>query len=180
MRRFVLALSLVSCFAPLQGATLERLTLDDMIAKATSIVRGRVSSAAPVMKDAWVFTSYRVEVSERWKGTAASSVEFLVPGGTLGGVRQSYAGAPALTGGQEYLLFLWTSEQSGATYIIGYTQGLFSLPRNATGDATALRPASRELMLEPGSGKIIRDQRIEMSLRDMSARISAVLAKSAK
>ena len=42
-RHFMLALVLTFCMWPLQGATLERLSLDDMIAKSTAIVRGKVT-----------------------------------------------------------------------------------------------------------------------------------------
>ncbi len=179
-RRFVLALSLVSCFVPLQGATLERLTLDDMIAKATIIVRGRVAGSAPAYVGGVIYTKYRFQVAEQWKGPEQAAVEFVVPGGTIGRVRQTYDGAPALTSGKEYLLFLWTASKTGMTYVMGYTQGLFELPRDAQGNATAVRAATREMMLDPGTGRVVRDEPVHMALGDMSARISANLARSAK
>lgn len=180
LRRFVLALSLVSCFGPLQSATLERLTLDDMIAKATSIVRGRITGSFTAVQDNVVYTHYRIQVDERWKGPAQSNVEFVVHGGTAGKLRQVYSGAPNLLEGKEYLVFLWAAPKSGANYVIGFTQGLFELPKDAAGDAVAVRQASSEMMLEPGTGRVVRDGRIEMRLRDMSARISGNLAKGAK
>jgi hypothetical protein len=44
-RHFMLALVLTFCMSPLQSATLERLSLDDMIAKSTLIVRGKVTGS---------------------------------------------------------------------------------------------------------------------------------------
>ena len=45
-RHFIHALVLTFCMLPLQCATLERLSLDDMVAKATSIVRAKVTGCA--------------------------------------------------------------------------------------------------------------------------------------
>ena len=111
-RRFVLALSLVSCYRPLQGATLERLTLDDMIEKSTAIVRGKITGSYTEARGNIIYTHYQMQVEERWKGPEQPSVEFVVPGGTAGRVRQTYSGAPKLLEGNEYLIFLWSSPRT--------------------------------------------------------------------
>src|SRR5450755_3502946 len=79
---------------PLPCATLERLSLDDMIAKSTVIVRGKVtdssasySGTAPV-----IYTHYTVQVSEWLKGVGSKSIDVVVPGGTVGNSRQSFSG----------------------------------------------------------------------------------------
>lgn len=179
-RRFLLALSLVSCYMPLQGATLERLTLDDMIDKSTAIVRGRIAGSYTEAKGNIIYTRYQMRVEERWKGPEQAAVEFVVPGGTVGHVRQTYSGAPKLTEGSEYLIFLWSSPRTRANYVIGFTQGLFNLPKDAAGVSMAVREPSAEMMLEPGTGRVVRDERIEMRLRDMSTRISSSLVKGAR
>lgn len=178
-RRFVLALSLISCLGPLQAATLERLSLDDMIEKSTSIVRGTVSGRWAAMSGRTVYTNYRVQVTERWKGSATDTVEFRIPGGTANGIRQICSGAPELVEGKEYVLFLWTA-QKGATYIIGFTQGLFELPAGGGGERIAVRASTSETMLEPGTGKPVRGERIEMRLRDLGTRISGNLSRGVK
>src|SRR5450631_3874407 len=55
-RRLAIALVLICCSVPLQCATLERLSLDDMTSKSTLIVRGKITgsyaafaSTAPVI-----------------------------------------------------------------------------------------------------------------------------------
>ncbi len=179
-RRFLLALSLVSCYWPLQSATLERLTLDDMIEKSTAIVRGRITGSHTEAKGNILYTRYQMQVAERWKGPQQASVEFLVPGGTSGRVRQVYSGAPKLVEGTEYLIFLWTSQRTHSTFVVGFTQGLFNLPKDASGVSMAVREPSSEMMLEPGTGRVVRDERIEMRLRDMSTRISNNLAGGAR
>jgi hypothetical protein len=180
LRRFVFALSLVSCFVPLQGATLERLTLDDMIDKSTSIVRGRIASSFPVTQSNVIYTNYRVQVTERWKGPVQPAVDFVVPGGTIGRTRQTYAGAPNLVEGNEYLLFLWTSSKTGLTFVIGFTQGLFEVNTDTLGNVTVSRGAATEMMLEPVTGRVVQDDRINLRLRDMSTRISSSLARGVK
>lgn len=179
-RRFLLALSLVSCYMPLQGATLERLTLDDMIEKATAIVRGRITGSYAEARGNVVYTRYQMRVEERWKGPEQPAVEFLVPGGTAGRLRQTYSGSPKLVEGKDYLIFLWTSPRTRSNFVLGFTQGLFNLPKDAGGAAMAVREPTAEIMLEPGTGRVVRDERIEMRLRDMSARISNSLARGAR
>ncbi len=172
-RLFMLALLI----APLQCATLERLTFDDLAAKSTAIVRGRVTAAWPAMTGGVIYTHYKVQVAESFKGPAQSSVEIMVPGGSLNGVRQTFAGSPTLTTGDEFVFFLWTSK-SGITWITGLTQGLFSLPSNGSSEPTAVRPASRELMLDSASGRQVKDTTVNMSLSELRTRIAASLAKA--
>ncbi len=174
-RLFLYVFLAFSCLAPLRAATLERLSLDDLIEKSTAIVRGRVTGSHAAFRGNTIYTHYRVEVTQRWKGPAEQSAEFLVPGGTVGRVKQTCSGAPELKQGQEYLLFLWTSSH-GATYITGFTQGLFELG-GAGSERMALRQAATDLMLEPGTGRVVGGERIEMRLRDLGTRISTNLAK---
>jgi hypothetical protein len=178
VRYLLLVLWLSSSLAPLRGATLERLSLDEMIEKSTAIIRGRVAGVYTALHGNIMYTHYRVEVSERWKGSPQAALEVMVPGGVSGGLRQSYSGVPKLTDGKEYVLFLWTG-RSGHTQIIGFTQGVFELPKKATGQATAYRAASAELMLDPDTGSAVRDEAVEMSLHALSERITAKLVKGA-
>lgn len=174
MRRFAIALLLIAGIEPLGAATLERLSLDDMIEQATSIVRGRIAGSWTAPAGNVIYTHYRMQVAERWKGPQRTEVEFVVPGGAYNGVRQVCSGAPQLIEGQEYVLFLWTSRSTGRTQIIGFTQGVFTVPAGSA--ETAVRTPSSELMFERGTGRIVQDERIEMRMRDLSSRITLRLA----
>jgi len=174
-RHFLLALVLTFATGPLQCATLERLSLDDMIAKSTSIVRGKVTTSYAAYAGPVVYTHYVVQVSERFKGPAADSVEVLVPGGAVNGQRQSFAGAPSFNQGDEFVFFLWTS-RAGLTQVIGLTQGLFSVAADGTSDPVATRSATRELMLDSGSGRPVKDQMLTMHLSELRSRIASTLA----
>jgi hypothetical protein len=176
-RHLPIALVLTFCIGPLQCATLERLSLDDMIAKSTVIVRGKVTSSyaafastAPV-----IYTHYSLQVSDWLKGSGGNTIDIAVPGGAVSNARQSFAGATAFSAGDEYVFFLWTSK-AGLTQVIGLTQGLFSLARDGSKDPMATRSASHELMLDRGTGHPVKDQPLIMHLSELRSRISTTLA----
>jgi hypothetical protein len=179
-RHFPLAFALIFGMMPLQCATLERLSLDDMIAKSTAIVRGRVSSATAAFSGPVIYTHYTIQVSEQFKGAKQGSVDVVFPGGVANGLRQSFSGTPALNPGDEYVFFLYTGK-SGLTSVTGLTQGLFSLPGDGSADPTATRGATRELMLDPANGRPVKDQTLMLKLSDLRQRIATgVKGASAK
>jgi len=163
---------LTFCTGPLQSATLERLTLDEMISKATAIVRGKVTTSWAASSGPVIYTHYRVQVSERFKGSDQSVIEVLVPGGVANNLRQTFAGTPELNSNEEYVLFLWTGKSG--TMVIGLTQGLFTLTEVAA-DPLATRNATRELMLDPSNGRPVKDQTLVMRLSELRTRIASGL-----
>ena len=169
-RHFACTIALICSLAGLRGATLEHLSLDEMITQSTSIVRGKITGSWAAFSGPVIYTHYTVQVSERFKGSASSNIEIVVPGGVANNLRQSFAGAPELQGGSEYILMLWTGS-SGATQIIGLTQGLFSLAKEP-GDPGATRAASREQMVDRVTGRNVKDQTLVMKLSELRAHIS--------
>jgi len=159
---------------PLAGATLEQLSLDDMIQKSTAIVRGTVTASRTEASGPIIYTHYTIRVTENFKGNSQGAVDVVVPGGTANNVRQTFAGTPQFKIGDDYVFFLWTG-RSGLTQIIGLTQGLFALSPGSGDSPTATRAASREVMLEKGTGREVKDQTIVMTLADLRAHIAAVL-----
>ncbi len=168
------ALALFSCALPLLSATLERLTLEDMIAKSTAIVRGKAVGSHAAFSGRLIYTHYAIQVSESYKGGGSGTLDVAVPGGVANGFRQTFSGAPELQAGQEYVLFLWTGP-SGITQIIGLTQGLFSVAAGSESDPSVTRLASHETMLGPG-GRPVKDQTLAMRLSDLRRRIAGGLA----
>ncbi len=157
-----------------QAATLERLSTDEMIAKSTAIVRGKVLSARSAYRGPMIYTYSRVQVLERWKGAPASIVEVATPGGKANGMEQNFSGAPALELGSEYLFFLWTGK-SGITQIIGLSQGVFDV-KSLQGQMLVMRPASGEVMLDATTRLPVSDAAVSIPLREMSQKISRSLA----
>jgi hypothetical protein len=177
--RFVLSgICLAWSVAQLGGATLSRLTLDDMINQSTAIVRARVTGSYAAARGPVIYTFYQMQVVDSWKGKSQAAVEVALPGGTANGYRQSFPGTPQLTEGKEYLFFLWTSK-SGLTQIIGLTQGLFDLSADASGVQTAMRGATSNSMLDPRTGQLVKDQSIQIQLKDLGTRVANTLGKGA-
>lgn len=178
-RFFICALVMSLRLAPISAATLERLSLDDMITQSTSIVRGKVVSEACILHGPLIYTHYKIQVTERYKGTGAATEEFIVPGGKFNGSTQDVAGAPDFSNGQEYVLFLWKGP-SGNTQVIGLTQGVFTLPASAGADPTATRKPSTELMLDRATGQAVKDEKLSLRLSELKTRIKTVVKGSAQ
>ena len=158
----------------LGAATLERLSLDELIAKSTAIVRGTVSDSWTTFTGRDIYTHYKISVVEQFKGNAHGSVEVAVHGGSYGNYHQTPAGSPVLNKGDQYVFFLWTSS-SGVTWITGMTQGLFLLDGNESADPVARRAASRELMLDGATARPVKDTGISLKLSELRLRIGSRL-----
>ena len=173
MKRCLILASLLGVWtALLPAATLERLTLDEMIAKSTGIVRGTVTGVRTSFTGRDIYTHYQISVAERFKGDAQKSVEITVHGGNYGAYHQTSPGSPVLNPGDQYVFFLWTN-RAGVTWITGMTQGLFQLNGSEPADPVATRAASRELMLDPGTARPVKDSAVSLKLSELRARIAA-------
>jgi hypothetical protein len=168
-------LILAYCAIALPAATLERLSLDDLITQSTTIVRGKVLNSYTSTNGPVIYTHYRIQANETLKGTARGVVEFQLPGGVANNMRQSFAGVPRFKAGDEFVFFLWTGK-TGATQVLGLTQGLFSVAPGSAADPVTTRGASHEVMLDRGTGKQVKDQTLTMHLSELRARIASTLA----
>src|ERR1019366_477193 len=176
VKRCVMFAMVVASWAlPLECATLQRLSLDDMITRSTSIVRGKVTASWAAFTGSVIYTHYQIQVGEQFKGASRNSVEVMTPGGTVKGLHQSFSGSPVLNQGGEFVFFLWPSK-GGITWITGLTRGLFSLAGEAGTDRTATRFASRELMLDRQTSRPVKDSTLSMKLSDLRSRVAATLA----
>jgi hypothetical protein len=158
-----------------QATTLQRLSLDDMIQQSTGIVRAKVTGSSSALRGQNIYTYYHLQILENAKGGASKVMDVAVPGGTVDGKREIAVGAPSLTTGSEYVVFLWTG-RSGLTQIIGLSQGLFLAVPDAAGKIRLARPAATDLMLDK-NGKAVEDQSLALEWSDLRARIHRELAK---
>jgi hypothetical protein len=151
-----------------QATTLEQLSLDEMIQKSTGIVHAKVVSSYAALRGSDVYTFYRLEVSESWKGP--KSTEVAVPGGVMKGVRQIIAGVPYLKPGEDYLLFLWTGK-SGLTQVIGMSQGVFAVKVDASGNPIVTRAAAADSIVDR-SGRPVDSPSLTLKLSEMQSRVA--------
>jgi len=145
--------------------------MSDLISRSTAIVRVAVQGSCTAFSGPVIFTHYRMQVSETWKGRAATTVDVAVPGGAAGGVRQTYSGAPQFQPGEQYVLFLWTGK-SGMTQIMGFSQGVFAIAPDSTSDPTLTRTASHELMLDAATHSQVSDRPLTMRLSELRSLVA--------
>jgi hypothetical protein len=154
----------------LLGTTLEQLSLDDMVKKSTSIVRGKVVSSAPMQRGNVIYTSYRVQVSDRLKGDAGQTVEVAVPGGRSGQLRQTIPGAPSIEAGKDYVIFIWKGP-SGTNHIVGLSQGLFDVQRTSNGELVLKRAAADARMVD-AQGHEVQDQAVTIGWKALQRKVA--------
>lgn len=161
-----------SVIAP--ASTVQLLSNDDLVARSTSIVRGKVLSEIGMLRRSTIYTNYRVQVLEVLKGTADTQIDIAVPGGVAQGYREIVSGAPKLLAGTEYVLFLWTS-QSGLTQILGLSQGLFLSVQQADGTQLAVRPGgSAATLVDTKTGRTATDSGSQLSVGDIRRLVKAL------
>jgi len=177
-RRAMIRLSLLAwalvALVEARATTVSRASFDDLVQKSTSIVRGRVTGYYSSSRGSSIYTYHKIQVLERWKGLAAAQVEVQVPGGTFQGQQQNFAGTPQLTEGAEYVFFLWTGP-SGATHLLGLSQGVLDVTTNATGELIVAGQVTDAMVLDSATGNVTGPEPLRMKLADFSSRVSRAL-----
>jgi hypothetical protein len=161
------------------AATLERLSMADLITKSTGIVRGTVQSSSVSVSGPVIYTHYTIQVSEQLKRSSAvaATVEIVLPGGTANGVMQRFSGVPRLQPGEEFVFFLWTGP-SGRTQLTGLTQGLFTVGTPGAANPVVTRAASQEAVLDANTHRPVASPAVSMTLSQLRAQIASVLGTS--
>ena len=173
IRISVLAWALAA-LTPAHATTLTKASLDSLIQKSTNIVRGKVAGSSTGARGSLVYTYYKIQVLEQLKGSATGEVQIQVPGGTFGAMRQSIAGAPQLADGSEYVFFLWTGP-SGARHLLGLSQGILDVVKNAAGAVMVVRQASDAVVVDSETGQTGSADTIRMKLSEFGSRVSRVM-----
>jgi hypothetical protein len=122
------AIALLLVFVTIcHATTVQRLTIEDLVKKADSIVQGTVRSS----RTQWssngkiILTTYTFEVEEAIKGKPGRSIELTTVGGQVGDITLHVAGMPAFRTGERAIVFV---ERSGAySTITGLGQGKFTV-----------------------------------------------------
>jgi hypothetical protein len=169
MRKLIAGIVCLFGAAAGHATTLEQLSLDEMIRQSRFIVRGTVSGSWTEQRGAMIYTVYRVAVAEQLKGTAQGSVDVAVPGGLFRGGRQVIPGAPGLTPGVEYVIFVWVSP-SGLRQIIGLSQGLFDVRLDPAGERVLVRGPIEADLVDP-KGRAVRDAGLRLTWRGLAGEV---------
>ena len=168
MSKLLALISVLWACCTAAAATLQQLNLDQMTQSATAIVRARVTGSSASFTGSTIYTHYKLQTTETWKGFAASEV--MIPGGVAGGYRQTFPGMPVLQTGTEYVLFLWTSS-TGITHLVGLSQGIFNVSQLSDGTVQVGRAAIGENIFD-AAGHTVKDQAVHMQLSEMRSRVN--------
>ena len=147
----LLVVLLLITSASLQATTVRRLTLDDLVAKASSIIEGRVLDSHTFWTEnrKLILTSYTIEVRENLKGPAAQSVVVTMVGGRIGSTALRVSGMPTLEVGESAIFFL--EQSSSYTTVVGLKQGKFPIADGQVQDMSGGGVSSGALPEKPAS-----------------------------
>ena len=112
---------------PLHATTVQRLTLDDMVSKADTIVIGRVinSQSSWTKNGKLILTQTTFEVQEGLKGAATKTVTITTVGGRVGNNILHVSGMPSFQPEETAVIFLERS--NSYLTVLGLSQGKFSI-----------------------------------------------------
>lgn len=170
---FLIALALGS--GSVLGATLEQLSLDQMVLQSTAIVRAKARETRSARTGPLIYTFVSIDVIEQWKGPRVEKLEISLPGGEVGGFREHFGGVPLLSPGLEFVAFLWTGP-SGRTQILGLSQGFFEVIRDRDDRVLVHRKPTSDVMLSPDTMTRVPYTDIQMPVEELAAKVAAVLA----
>lgn len=135
------------------AATLEKLTNERLIDESSDIVRATVTYCNTIYRAPAIWTVCELAITESFKGIGSGKVFVYIPGGTASGFRQTIEGAPALERNTEYLFFLWQGK-SGMRQIMGLSQGLMNIGRDAKGNLVVLRAKTDDRMVDAQGNEV--------------------------
>ncbi len=124
---FVFVIVILIVAGPVHATSVQRLSLDDLVTKASTIVEADIvaSRTYRTPDGKLILTSYTAAVQENLKGSAVSSITVTTVGGRIGNTVLHVSGMPVFQPGDKAILFL---EKSGAySTVVGLNQGKFSI-----------------------------------------------------
>jgi len=123
----VVFLGLLTAAVVAHAGTLEKLSLEQLVAGADLIVKGRVQevNSRQSRKQRSPLTAVTVSVEQQFKGSKSSVVTIEQPGGAAGDVALGVPGIPEFFTGEDVILFL-KRQRDGGFRVVGGKQGKFS------------------------------------------------------
>jgi hypothetical protein len=77
------------------------------------------------------------------------------------------------------LFFLWTGP-SGATHLLGLSQGVLDVTRDASGNIIAVRQSSEARVIDPETGAAGPQEPLTLKLSDLNGRIHRAMRRQPK
>jgi len=152
--------------------------MQDMVAQSELIVTGRCLSTRSVWIDRSLVTIATISVGETIKGSEASTVDVVLPGGADSNrripVAMTYPGAPTIQPQEDVFLFLTQAGVIANSYaVMGFAQGKFSIVENNQGEKLVSRDLTK-VRLQAGAG-VVRGNFQTTYLSDFKAKVREYL-----
>ena len=176
MRNRILTVIALCLFAAnLRATVLVPTDLSQLARDAQVIARGEVTAVeARWTEDRRTIETVVTLASETYlKGQLGQTLQFRVPGGTLGRLRNVVIGAPRFVTGQRVIVFLGT-DGPRVPHVLGLNQGVYRVGLSTSGDALVSPPP-----IMPGvTGPIVRGAAslVPVPLADFERDVRALVA----
>ena len=172
------ALALAVYSSTIEATTARRLSDEELALSSSVIAIGRCTSVKSVWEGRTLVTIATVTVEEALKGTPGAVLTVALPGGIDANrrfpVSVVWPGAPTLHVGEDVLLFLEPDDGiSSGIVVAGFSQGKFSIGRDAAGRRFVSRDLTR-LTLQDERG-VSRGNREQKPLDQFKAEILGYL-----
>lgn len=169
---------LVACVGRVAAATvIVPADLAELSRDARAIARGRVVAVDAQWTDGrrTIETIVTLEAESYLKGQLGETVQFRVPGGSLGRFRNIVIGAPQFDVGQRVIVFLGAHGPS-VPFVLGLSQGVFRLAQNGSGAWMVSPPA----VADGVSGPIVRGSAglVPAPLAEFESRVKALVVEA--
>jgi hypothetical protein len=154
------------------GATVENISLAELVAESDVVVHARVLEKRSFVEGPrdWVYTETTIEVLEVWRGKVGKGASLTVRqlGGVVGDREMAVNGNAALTAGEEVILFLDSDEKKDRHYIVGMAFGKFTVT------ATGPKPTVTRSVGPVGSVLKPRAAAAALTLETLKTRVQAL------
>lgn len=148
--------------------------LGELAREARAIAIGRVVAVDGRWTDdrRTIETIVTLEVERYLKGSFGATLQFRVPGGTLGRYRNIVVGAPGFAADQHVVVFLGAAGPM-IPYILGFNQGVYRVVRSEDGAWMVTPPA---MLPVATTARIVRGDasRKPLPLADFESRVRAL------
>jgi hypothetical protein len=172
LRALAAATMLAFCGA-VAATTLAHLSIEQMTAAASIVVRARCASTEARWEDGEIWTFSTFETEEAWKGIAPSILSVRLIGGHAGHLISTVPGVPRFRRGEEVILFLEATRTDDFT-VTSWAQGTFRItldPR--TGLERVTQDAAGFAFLESATHQFQESGIRNLSLDELRERVEA-------
>jgi len=176
---FRLVLTLLLLAGASRATTLQRMSLDELVAASGAVVRARAVSSVSRWENGHIWTFTTFEVLETMKGGTPSRVEVRLIGGRVGSLTSKVDGVPRFAAGDEAFLFLATTP-SGHWTVTGWALGTFRIARDSSsGKESVTQDAAGTTLFDPATRAFRAGGVRRMPVEEFREQLAAAVTRTA-